>query len=178
MTTNTWPLPWHIAAALARESGLDWARWAYGLTSACNCVPYQRDDQEHHEVHCRGPERLREMKAMYGPRLGEDIWKREAVPVPDPSDAEAYRADCARRGVEPGPMPALSFDDGRVAWKVYMGRTEIHVWICVGISAMNRWSHWPAGEWAPTNDGPSSLADMARCVALATAAARAMGVGS
>ncbi len=31
-TLRCWPLPWRIAAALALESKLDWARWAYGIT--------------------------------------------------------------------------------------------------------------------------------------------------
>ena len=33
--------------------------------------------------------------------------RADHVPVPAPWDADAYRADCARRGVEPGPLPSL-----------------------------------------------------------------------
>ena len=93
MTANTWPLPWRIAAALARDSGLDWARWAYGTGRQCKRIECERGAQW-----CPG--------------------EADNEPVPDPSDAEAYRADCSRRGVEPGPMPALAWTGPDVSWRV------------------------------------------------------------
>ena len=39
--------------------------------------------------------------------IGFDAVANTYKPVPAPWDADAYRADCARRGVEPGPMPSL-----------------------------------------------------------------------
>jgi len=73
---------WRIAAALAHACGLDWGKWAMGLTKP---RPYWPGKSE------------------------SDKWERDPVtPLDDPSDAEAYRSDCARRGVEPGPLPSLS----------------------------------------------------------------------
>jgi hypothetical protein len=146
--SSAWPIHWRIAAAIARESGLDWARWAYGLT------------REFHE----------------------SLWHVPPTPVPDPSDAEAYRADCARRGVEPGPMPALAWTgpDG-LGWSVasYDGRVRFaHDAVDVAVwHSSDDAIEWLArpGYAALSVDVPREV--VARLSALATAAARAMGVG-
>jgi hypothetical protein len=132
---STWPLPWRIAAALARESGLDWARWAYGYDAVANTYK----------------------------------------PVADPSDAESYRADCARRGVESGPMPALAWTgpDG-LGWSVasYDGRVRFaHDAVDVAVwHSSDDAIEWLArpGYAALSVDVPREV--VARVVALATTA--------
>ncbi len=137
---NTWPLPWRIAAALARESGLDWARWAYG-EYYCDC----------------------DTDAMIVPGV-------EYIGIPDPSDAEAYRADCARRGVDPGPMPALEYvgDGDGVEWLALLSSAIV----IVGRLSATIDAHAVSMEC-----GRDTAERLARLLALATAAARAMGVG-
>ena len=157
MTTNTWPLPWRIAAALARE--LDWARWAYGETARCDCWTNSRN------VHDDGCS-----------QSGKPF-VRSVVPVPDPSDAEAYRADCARRGVEPGPMPALSFDNPTgYGWKV----EERHVkGGNPGVRVCMSWCGRSLCTWMPDdlrfNDEHCHRVHAVVFIGWATAAARAMG---
>jgi hypothetical protein len=142
---NQWPLPWRIAAALARESGLDWARWAYGETST-NCPPgFQYDG---------------------GTYNGIPGWL--PTPVPDPSDAEAYRADCARRQVEPGPMPALEHVGDGVEWLVPLSSAIVIV---------GRLSATIDARAVSMECGRDTAERLARISALATAAARAMGAG-
>jgi hypothetical protein len=102
-------------------------------------------------------------------------YKVNPTPVPDPSDAEAYRADCARRGVDPGPMPALSWTgpDG-FGWSVasYDGRVrfardavDVAVWHSSDDAV--EWLARP-GYAALSVDVPREV--VARVVALATTA--------
>jgi hypothetical protein len=138
MTTNTWPLPWRIAAALARESGLDWGAWAHDAMRTWSDEEWFRTKR--HE------------------------------PVPDPSDAEAYRADCARRGVEPGPMPALSGVGDDVFWSVFPNASGVLFSRGIRLNLSTGMIETPQGafqtwEWSVVSR-------------LATAAARAMGVGT
>ncbi len=97
---------WRVAAALARETikGVDnWGRWERSKFPDPNCDACWG----------RGGERDGDVPDQWYPC--------ECLrPVPDPSDGAAYLADCARRGVEPGPLPSLSWDsaDGRVKWSV------------------------------------------------------------
>jgi hypothetical protein len=178
---TTWPLPWRIAAALARESGLDWARWAYG-NYYCDC--------DTDAMIVPGVEYI-DGQAVVCPTCGL-AWQvscdTESDPyvltdfdlgIPDPSDAEAYRADCARRGVEPGPMPALSWTglDG-LEWSFasYDGRVRFAhdaVYVAVWHSSDDaiEWLARP-GYAALSIDVPREI--VARISALATAAARAV----
>ena len=98
------PRAWRVATALAGEAGLDWAAWARG-ESAVTCPVCDGHGGENYGVDsspcgCCDAEgvvtlnRAREFAAFV-----------DADPVP--WDADAYRADVARRGVEPGPMPSL-----------------------------------------------------------------------
>ncbi len=116
---------WRVAAALALACGLDWGRWAAGLTAepeprtidpwttmpcdACGC--------EHQATRSR-TKIARVFLCGACEAVGATGWT--ATPVADPSDVDAYLDDCARRGVEPGPLPSLSWtsDDGRVKWSV------------------------------------------------------------
>jgi hypothetical protein len=148
-----WPPPWRIAAALALESGLAWARWAFGLAleqcSSCGSGLFgDWTDDGTDCCYCGAP----------------------VAPVPDPSDAEAYRADCARRGVEPGPMPALHHNLGGdgVSWIVRSDGYQVSIYTSAGGAAYVD----SDGSWSLDGEG---LADLARLSALATAAARAMG---
>lgn len=151
MTTEHNPAAWAVAVALAAESGLDWARWARGETK---------------------------------PRRRMDIYRRpedRARPVPAPWDADAYRADCARRQVEPGPMPSLSWtgEDG-FGWIVvaYHGAVMI-TFARYGVTVAAWASDCDDVEWYTEDDDRCSV-NMSREVvgrifAGATAAAKAMG---
>jgi hypothetical protein len=166
MTTNTWPLPWRIAAALARESGLDWARWAYG-EYYCDC--------DTDAMIVPGVEYI-DGQAVVCPTCGL-AWQVSCdtdsdpyvltdfdLGIPDPSDAESYRADCARRGVDPGPMPALEYVGEGVEWLVLLSSAIV----IVGRLSATIDAHAVSMECG--RDTPDRLA---RLSALATAAARA-----
>jgi hypothetical protein len=173
-----WPLPWRIAAALALESGLDWARWAYG-DYYCDC--------DTGAMIAPGV-KYTDGQAVVCPTCGL-AWQvscdAESDPyvltdfdlcIADPSDAEAYRADCRRRGVEPGPMPALEYLGPDVSWRVRAhleGDTDVEIWLTRGGVALDL---YPGGVVQIDSTGMST-ADLARLSALATAAARAMGAG-
>lgn len=98
---------WKIAAALAAKSGLDWGRWASGHPSP-RILEATASEIEHAKwalaMHDRGEYNVTPTTARW---LAE-YRALTPTPVPDPSDVEAYKADCARRGVEPGPLPSLS----------------------------------------------------------------------
>lgn len=90
------------------------------------------------------------------------------TPVPAPWDADAYRADCWRRNVEPGPLPSLSWtgEDG-FGWRVIRTGVVFYAWA----------DH--IATWDPDDDVlafvsayPREL--VARIVTLATAAKRAL----
>jgi hypothetical protein len=95
------PIAWAIAAALAAESELGWAAWVAQASSIRQCG--------RHDRWC--------CTVCY--------WLQYA---PRPWDADVYRADCARRQVEPGPLPSLEWTgpDG-LGWSVhaYGGRITI-----------------------------------------------------
>lgn len=96
------------------------------------------------------------------------------TPVPDPLDVEAYRADCARRGVEPGPLPSLKYDGGSVVrWRV-----ESTVYIEVGDAGLfEAWAVLKDGKVLGFGDGGRQKADVDHLVLLARlaqAAAEAM----
>lgn len=95
MTAAHDPQQWRIAVSLGLACGLDWARWAAGHTGWCGrpSCPCDFDGQ----CGCI------------------------SAPVPAPWDADAYRADCARRGVEPGMYPTLSFIAGAATVSVGEG---------------------------------------------------------
>ncbi|MBK8241644.1 MAG: hypothetical protein IPK74_39555 [Deltaproteobacteria bacterium] len=140
---------WRVAAALALACGLDWGRWAAGRDGWCGrrTCPSDFDGQ----CQCASP------------------------PVADPSDAGAYLADCARRGVEPGPLPSLSWtsEDGRAGWEV----TEVVVRVSGGWAGF--WRHLDGPEWffdfGATDGGRgSSAADLALLSTLVTAAEAAL----
>lgn len=101
-TTRCWPLPWSVAAAIALLSGLDWGFAASGRTRECApgfCLPA-------------------EFCGDGSPGDISDGWDAFFAPI-NPSDAEAYLRDCARRGVEPGPLPSLSWTGpDLIGWSV------------------------------------------------------------
>lgn len=85
------PRAWAVARELAAESGLDWGLAATGRTRECAqgfCLPD-------------------EFCGDFSTSDIDDGWLAFFAPLPAPWDADAYRADAARRGVEPGPMPSL-----------------------------------------------------------------------
>lgn len=88
--------------------------------------------------------------------------------VPDPLDVEAYRADCARRGVEPGPLPSLAYVDDRVEWGWFGSGRQRHVYVRVAGLTCEAWKL----AWDVRGCGsPDDLILLAR---LAKAAAEAM----
>lgn len=183
MTPAPNPRAWAVAAALAGDA--DWARWARGETiaspamrcPACGAREAKNDRMSQFHIACQNA-------AWLYPLMRPDGWLIDPAPVPAPWDADAYQADCARRGVEPGPLPSLSWTgpDG-FGWEV----TEIDgVLVCVAFTQGDNSIAW----WVPnrphavrscdmiTWDGADPdvpLALVARIVNLATAAKRAMG---
>lgn len=90
-TARCWPLPWSVAAAIALLSGRWGIDWAHWAYGLDRSSAVERDGIDH----------------------------GNSTPVPDPSDAEAYLRDCARRGVEPGPLPSLSWTGpDLIGWSV------------------------------------------------------------
>lgn len=160
---------WRVAAALALACGLDWGRWAAGLTADVRMVPFRYDDGfPVCEGWCLWPD------DGACPLYVSEAEAR-AHAVPDPSDVAAYLADCARRGVEPGPLPSLSWtsEDGRAGWEV----TEVVVRVSAGWAGF--WRHLDGPEWffdfGATDGGRgSSAADLALLSTLVTAAAAAL----
>lgn len=160
------PRAWAVAAALAAESGLDWAAWARGETIIPPCLycgePAVGTDEDGEQT-CGD-----ECSAVL---TADDFCA--VTPVPAPWDADAYRADAARRGVEPGPMPSLEYDDGRTRWSVKCWNEEqLEVIVECGRA---RLSWWTDGSTIVTSLWCMNLDDLARAVTLATAAKRAMG---
>lgn len=118
--TAAWTTEQRVAVALwaEHEPTQDLARWARGETA-----PLQNTPSPEH-VDC---EQCRGWGGYRDPYVDYDAWhrcecgcptpqERSRVPVPDPLDVEAYKADCARRCVDPGPLPSLDYADERVRW--------------------------------------------------------------
>lgn len=159
---------WRVAAALALACKLDWGRWAAGLgvlaeqKSAAYSAEWRRCRSLGYSADLADAQAEAAMDAVDGP-----------VPVADPSDVDAYLADCARRGVEPGPLPSLSWtsEDGRAGWEV----TEDVVRVSAGWFGF--WRHLDGPEWffdfGATDGGRGSSADdLALLSTLVTAAAQ------
>ncbi len=111
---------WRVAAALALACGLDWGRWVAGRDGWCGrrTCPPDLDGQ----CRCASP------------------------PVPDPSDAAAYLADCARRGVEPGPLPSLEYRPGAgLWWAVECSPHDASIVVHVGYDYPTLWTLWGPG---------------------------------
>lgn len=113
---NTAALHWSIASHLAHACGVDWGRWAIGLTAPCRCAPYRGDhglgSRLYHSSECPTEEAARERGNRYG--VCEVTYRlRRAIPIQAPENIhdthEAYREDCRRRHVEPGQMPAWAW---------------------------------------------------------------------
>ena len=189
MTTAPNPRAWAVATALAAESGLRWGRWASGHPVCPECGE------------CNPPPGFRHWMLHLKHGGGYvDIWTRDEVqsneledaiahverenagpastPVPAPWDADAYRADCARRGVEPGSMPSLEYDNPTgygwcvVSWALNSGGQRMFVQML--------WCGRLLCTWTPdalqfVDDGCCHREHAAVFVGWATAAKRAMG---
>lgn len=152
---------WKTAAALAAACGLDWGRWA---TSPLihPAVAAFIDDPDDPERQAAAREAM-----SHAPHY-------PPVPASIEAAAEAYRADCERRGVEPGPMPSREY--GRCGdplwWAVYEDDGAVSATVGTGYR----------NAWRVTSDGTVHFSDVAMGMheaserfALATAAACAMG---
>lgn len=114
-----------VAAALALACGLDWGRWAAGLTAdrcTCGLARVAGDAATNKLSHCSPC-------GVYDP----------PTPVADPFKVEAYLADCARRGVEPGPLPTMRYapcwaDEPQLKWASEDGRCS---WTFTPASALH-----------------------------------------
>lgn len=135
MTTVHDRSAWDLATALglALDPPLDCARWAAGLTTLkCTCGEWG-DGQR--LIHTSCPDHGADLPA-HGRRAFRDGPPREkAVPVSAPWDADAYRADAARRGVEPAPLPSLRYVPATGLWwqvnsgaSVTIGHGEQTLW--------------------------------------------------
>jgi len=174
-----------IALALALPNPPDWARWAAGWTAPCTCDPYRGDDgfgsRMYHNSKCIDPGALAERGHL---ALRERRYiEARATPVPAPWDVDAYLADCARRQVEPGPMPSLEWTgpDG-FGWSARRVDRGIYVEFFDSAEAFAGWQSWDnvmdwytTADWDETHSAKVPLAVSARIVTLATAAAEARG---
>lgn len=196
MTPAPNPRAWAVARELAAEAGLDWAAWARGETlcpttademRACGwAVAVHNDYRIGGEAHTFWLFTCGD-KATCGEGRTDAIAIAKAFasangiePVPAPWDADAYRADCARRGVEPGSMPSLEYDNPTgygwcvVSWALNSGGQRMFVQML--------WCGRLLCTWTPdalqfVDDGCCHREHAAVFVGWATAAARSMGVG-
>lgn len=154
------PLAYKRALALAHACGLDWAAFALGLTmTECTCddtdapPPDERGmPRLHRSAHCR---------------------RHNPQPLPVPARIEdlhaPYLEDCKRRGVKPGPLPDLKWDDGRVNWKVggfdpyFIPKDTIQI----GVNGFG--AEWRGPGYLWTIHCAGEPADLARLSALVTA---------
>lgn len=138
-----------IAVALAHAAGLDWARWARGETDwpmTCGarmrghtCQLEAGHDGSHLDVsvdlqitiHWRRGQRCElytgHDRCILDTGHAGSCYFGRPQPVPDPMDEAAYVADCARRGVEPGPLPRTTWHSDMVSWSV--GKSHAEIWI-------------------------------------------------
>ncbi len=107
---------WRVAAALALACNLDWGRWARSRRPNPNCdLCWGRGGERDGDV----PDQWYSCECLRH--------------VPDPSDAAAYLADCARRGVEPGPLPSLEYrPDAGLWWAVECSPHDASIVVHVG----------------------------------------------
>lgn len=161
------PRAWRVALALALAlpEPPDWAEVACLYASAmvednaeCDCV----------RLHVRACPVYR--------AAGIAAWLR----LTPEQMVEAYLADCARRGVEPGPLPSLEYGDvlgpcapdGEVHWSV----DTDDVFIVVGAVMVDmNITGKRAGRVSVTVDrARATVVDLAKATALATAVAKAL----
>ena len=168
---------WRVAAALALACELDWGRWAAGWTAQCTCEPYRGRDGKgsrlYHNDRCISESAMDERGIADSAR--DPYVEHRATPVADPSDAAAYLADCARRGVEPGPLPAREYATGEVAWVVAPERDGTVDYVAVraggGIEVSTQEDH---PHWSVCPNSRCTAADLALLSTLVTAAAAAL----
>lgn len=150
--TITDPRAWNVAISmgLAMRPRLRWAEWAAGWTSPCTCVPEKKDGIVRHQEECRGPERLQALQRKFGYSLGMDLWCARAIPVPEPWDIEAYKADCARSRscLVPGTLPSLVYRPGPeepLWWAVDFSPSDGTIVVHVGHGMPTLWTVWGPG---------------------------------
>lgn len=183
------PRAWRvaIALALALPEPPDWARWASGETADPRpatwwCTGCERDGAPDFGAHvptwstrayCRVC-----IDDVSDPTMRPN---GSPTPVPAPWDVPAYLADCARRGVEPGPLPSLEWTgpDG-FGWKVCTsegGSPYVEFTWC-GDDVASWVSMFDEVEFYTDEDGRARVSFsrefVGRIVTLATAAAKAM----
>lgn len=166
--TDTNITAWRVAAALALACGLDWGRWAAGLTADVRMVPFRYDDGfPVCEGWCLWPD------DGACPLYVSEAEAR-AHAVPDPSDGAAYLADCARRGVEPGPLPSLEYTTRHVAWVVTVDVDGTIDYVAVRVGGIEMSTHEDHPQWSACQGSICSAADLALLSTLVTAAASAL----
>lgn len=100
-------------------------------------------------------------------------WGRWAAPIPDPSDAAAYLADCTRRCVEPGPSPSLAWRSDRTSWKVDSALGKILVSVACGGVWADVWSDGDL-HLGECHVVPPSVADILRLAEMSRVVEEAM----
>ena len=160
---------WRVAAALALACKLDWGRWAAGLgvlaeqKSAAYSAEWRRCRSLGYSADLADAQAEAAMDAVDGP-----------VPVADPSDVDAYLADCARRGVEPGPLPSLEYTTRHVAWVVTVDVDGTIDYVAVRVGGIEMSTHEDHPQWSACQVSICSAADLALLSTLVTAAASAL----
>lgn len=149
---------WRVAAALALACGLDWGRWARSRRPNPNCdLCWGRGGERDGDV----PDQWYPCECLR--------------PVADPFNVDAYLADCARRGVEPGPLPSLEYATREVAWVVAPERDGTVDYVAVraggGIEVSTQEDH---PQWSVCPNSMCTAADLALLSTLVTAAAAAL----
>lgn len=176
----TWTTEAKIAAALARHLGIDCGLWAFGETaeptwqhSICGRKGVRVEHAPRDAtVYCR--ECIDVFVSLGslpdGFMIPMNTEPATPVPVPDPLDVEAYLADCARRGVEPGPLPALSWEGEGVRWSVVRNAHDIGAIVTIQVGNAQLWNAtYDDDGWSGTSDFASAeqwhrVAEMARVV--------------
>ena len=158
------PIAYHRTVALAHACGLDWAAWALGLTAPRQACP--KCGGVGNIITDRGQPQCMAC-AHSPPSLGSS---GEAPPIPVPErikDLHApYLADCERRGVQPGEMPAMDWHSA--AWVVSTGGSKMLTRCTVeDVTAVQV----DQGSWQCS--GNATAADLARLAELVTAVEKA-----
>ena len=162
---------WKVAIALAGDD--DWARWASGQNAADAHREELRAKLERDAIAAGSSETWAAREARN--------WTNGArivpTPVPAPWDVDADLADCARRQVEPGPLPSLEYHAPRergLGWKVQPSKARILVLFTFDGGTVATWASDHDGiRFTP--DGMWQARDLvARIVDGASAAKRAM----
>lgn len=175
------PRAWRvaIALALALPEPPDWALWASGETADPRpatwwCTRCEREGRPDFGAHVPTWSTRAYCRVCIDEYVDPTMKPAGSpTPVPAPWDVPAYLADCARRQVEPGPLPSLEYVPTTGLW----WKVSDHATVTIGHGVQTLWDVLWSGNYAMLRPRFRS-ADVDAASAgftLATAAAKAMG---